>query len=199
MDRNQASGTTLDTRTFAFLAEAMSFVAGGEWPAQPDLCRVTKEVGLLARELMHHRGGKRLVIRDYGVYVRALSVAAEVAKFEVLRGTEGADASRRARQGEWPLDPVVGVPEFFERVRDELARARAKYPGNVLVLAALTEELGELAEAVGDAEMLPPTSPGREGAELAVHEEAVQVAAMACRLATEGDSGFPYEPSRVWS
>ncbi len=191
MDRDQEPGNTLGVRTSAFLAEAFSFVAGGEWPAAPDLRRVTQEVGLLARELLHNRGGKRLVVRDYGVYVRALQVAAEVAKFEAIR------TAKRVGGG-WP-GAALAVPQFFERVREELGRARAKFPGNALVLAALTEELGELAEAVGDAEFLPPTSPGREGAELAVHEEAVQVAAMACRLATEGDSGFPYEPSRVWS
>lgn len=190
MDRDQASGGTLDVRTAAFLAEAMSFVAGGEWPARPDLRRVTQEVGLLARELLHLRGGKRLVIRDYGVYVRALSVAAEAAKFE---------ATRTAAAAVNPLLAMAAVPDFMERVREELARARAKYPGNVLMLAALTEELGELAEAVGDAELLLPYSPGREGAELAVHEEAVQVAAMACRVATEGDSAFTYSPERVWS
>lgn len=191
MDRVQEPGNTLGVRTSAFLAEALSFVAGGEWPAQPDLRRITQEVGLLARELMHHRGGKRLVIREYGVYVRALQVAAEVAKFEAVRQVCHVG-------GGWP-DARMAVPQFFERVSEELGRARAKFPGNTLMLAALTEELGELAEAVGDAELLPPTSPGREGAELAVHEEAVQVAAMACRLATEGDSGFPYEPARVWS
>lgn len=64
--------------------------------------------------------------------------------------------------------------EFFLEAEREFFRARAKFPpaGN---LVALIEEVGELAKA------LQEESPER------VAEEAVQVAAMAARLALEMD------------
>lgn len=58
----------------------------------------------------------------------------------------------------------------------EVLRGRKKFPGNRFMLAALAEEIGELAEAMvkGDAE--------------AIHREALQVAAVAIRIAEEGDA-----------
>ena len=57
----------------------------------------------------------------------------------------------------------------------ELLRGRTKFPGSRFMLAALVEEVGELAEAIfaGNAK--------------AIREEAVQVAAVAIRIAEEGD------------
>jgi len=55
----------------------------------------------------------------------------------------------------------------------ELARARAKFPGNRFLLAALCEELGELAEAVA------------HGNKAEIRTEAVQVACVAIRIAEE--------------
>lgn len=57
----------------------------------------------------------------------------------------------------------------------ELTRARAKFPSPAGSLAALTEEVGELAKAMLD-------EPRHR-----VCEEAIQVAVMAIRVATEGD------------
>jgi hypothetical protein len=67
---------------------------------------------------------------------------------------------------------------FETMVRDELARARAKFPGqNVYkLLAAAMEELGETSQA---------TLKG-EGAQR-IREEACQVAAMAFRIALDCD------------
>lgn len=79
---------------------------------------------------------------------------------------------------------------FDADVSAELARARAKFPGNTLQLAALSEEVGELAKALLDHRS------GKGTAE-EVYAEAVQVAAMACRVAVEGDSTFPYDPAQV--
>lgn len=83
-------------------------------------------------------------------------------------------------------------PVNFERVvyciQTELRFARQKFPGNKLMLAALVEEVGELSKALID------HSRGKDTASH-VFEEAVQVAAMAIRLAQEGDSEFPYESS----
>lgn len=73
--------------------------------------------------------------------------------------------------------------EFLNHVRDEVARARSKFPDNNLMLAALTEEVGELAQA------MLKVACGKWDAQR-VYEEAVQVAAMAARVATEGDKSF---------
>lgn len=63
-------------------------------------------------------------------------------------------------------------------VKMELDRARAKHPENKHMLAALMEEVGELAKALleGDDEY---------------YTEAIQVACVAIRIATEGDPSFP--------
>lgn len=67
---------------------------------------------------------------------------------------------------------------FLVEVLEEVARARTKFPSSNLKLAALTEEVGELAKAMLD-----------EPAEN-VRKEAVQVAAMALRVAIDGDRSF---------
>ncbi len=75
--------------------------------------------------------------------------------------------------------------EVDARIKAELAYARKKFPHNTHMLAALTEEVGELAKALLEHHRgeLP-----RED----VLSEAVQVAAMAIRVATEGDASFNY-------
>ncbi|WP_336801445.1 hypothetical protein [Kaistia sp. MMO-174] len=60
----------------------------------------------------------------------------------------------------------------------ELVRARAKFPGKNVTLAALMEEVGELATATFEE--------GRER----VRKEAVQVAVMAMRMVLDGDHTF---------
>ena len=62
----------------------------------------------------------------------------------------------------------------------EVMRARAKFPGNEHLLAALTEEVGELAQA-----MLQ----GKPRDE--IEKEAIQVACVAIRIVEEGDGEFP--------
>lgn len=64
---------------------------------------------------------------------------------------------------------------FLEQVAAELKRARTKFPSSRHSMTALMEEVGELAKAMLD------ESPER------VYAEAVQVAAMAARVAEEGD------------
>lgn len=73
--------------------------------------------------------------------------------------------------------------QFLDDVGDEIARARKLFPSSRLVLAALTEEVGELAQA------MLKVAAGKWDARR-VYEEAVQVAAMAARVATEGDPSF---------
>lgn len=64
---------------------------------------------------------------------------------------------------------------FLDAVFREVDFAREKFPSSECSLAALTEEVGELAQACMD-----------ESAD-AIFAEAVQVAAMALRVAVEGD------------
>ena len=74
----------------------------------------------------------------------------------------------------------------MKMITDELAAAREAFPGKTHMLAALLEEVGELAQAMIQHDRKQGTS---------VHEvlrEAVQVAAMAIRLAVEGDDNFLY-------
>jgi len=64
-------------------------------------------------------------------------------------------------------------------VAAEVMRARIKFPGNRFLLAALTEEVGELARA------LLQKKPKDE-----LERECLQVAALAVRLCEEGDAAF---------
>jgi NTP pyrophosphatase (non-canonical NTP hydrolase) len=68
--------------------------------------------------------------------------------------------------------------EFESMVRDELARARCKFPdqGALTLMAAAIEEVGETSQAI-----LQGQGPKR------VREEAAQVAVMAFRIALDCD------------
>ena len=77
--------------------------------------------------------------------------------------------------------------QFHEELRatalpallSECMHAKLKFPGNRYLLAALTEEVGELAQA-----LLQKQGPER------VREEALQVACVTLRIAIEGDATF---------
>lgn len=77
---------------------------------------------------------------------------------------------------------------IFNAILKELEFARNKFPGNKHMLAALFEETGELAQALID------HSRG-EVPSKSVFDEAIQVAAMAIRIAAEGSEEFPYKYS----
>lgn len=82
--------------------------------------------------------------------------------------------------GEFNRAVVDGLDiESRVHLADELIAARAKFPGNRLLLAALTEEAGELAKALLQ----------RAGREKIQHE-ALQVACVAMRIYEEGDATF---------
>lgn len=76
----------------------------------------------------------------------------------------------------------VGVLDdaFILDLTEAIKKARRKFPGRNLTIVALAEEFGELAKASMD-----------EG-KGAVWKEAVQVAVMAMRMATEGDHSVEY-------
>lgn len=67
----------------------------------------------------------------------------------------------------------------LERLDDEVAYARQKFPGTRFLLAALMEEVGELAQAY-----LQKQEPEQ------IRREALQVACVAMRIFEEGDSAF---------
>lgn len=68
----------------------------------------------------------------------------------------------------------------------ELMGAKAKFPTNEFLLPALVEEVGELAKA-----MMEHTRGTGEAQR--VFDEAIQVAAMAIRIAEEGSSEMAYK------
>jgi hypothetical protein len=88
------------------------------------------------------------------------------------------------REGDLASPPVdeaePSTSAFLCEVEAELARARFKFPSPFGCLAALTEEVGEVAQAV-------LKHAAGKGGKQHIYEEAVQVAAMAARVATEGD------------
>jgi NTP pyrophosphatase (non-canonical NTP hydrolase) len=74
----------------------------------------------------------------------------------------------------------------MKMITDELVAARTAFPGTTHMLAALVEEVGEVAQAMMHHDL-------KQG--IGVHEvlrEAVQVGCMAIRLAVEGDDNFLY-------
>jgi len=75
----------------------------------------------------------------------------------------------------------------FVMIRDELVASREAFPETTHKLAALMEEVGELAQAM----MHHDRKLGISTQE--VLREAVQVATVALRIAVEGDDNFLYE------
>lgn len=88
------------------------------------------------------------------------------------------------------LDLLTSTSDALTDVRCELSRARAKFPGTPDLLPALMEEVGELAQIM----MHQKHEPEKGATNYGVYEEAIQVACVAIRLATEGTDGFPYKP-----
>ena len=74
---------------------------------------------------------------------------------------------------------IITTGNAFRAVNDEVIRARNKFPSNQHLLAALVEEVGELAK-----ELLENGNTDHSRA------EAMQVACVAIRIMTEGDSDF---------
>lgn len=77
-------------------------------------------------------------------------------------------------------------------IEAELDRDRRLFPSNVDVLPALTEEVGELNRAL----IQQKHEPHKGKTDRDVYKEAVQVAARAIRVASEGDPNFPYDPAK---
>lgn len=81
--------------------------------------------------------------------------------------------------------------EFLFLLVAEVQKARAKFPQPEYTMTALTEEVGELARAcLHQVQASEPTPYARDN----ILKEAVQVAAVAMRLATEGDQSLSLDP-----
>lgn len=78
---------------------------------------------------------------------------------------------------------------FVSELLDQVRKARAKFPQPNPTVAALTEEVGELAQA------LLHIREGKHNDWWRVWDEAIQVACMALRAATEGDPTIGATPT----
>jgi hypothetical protein len=87
-----------------------------------------------------------------------------------------------------PRDYRAATAFALNDLADELGRARRKFPACEHTYAALLEELGELANAF--IEHKCGHAPARN-----VRAEALQVACVAVRIATEGDTAYSLAPS----
>lgn len=83
------------------------------------------------------------------------------------------------------LNSADGI--IISMVRGELDAARKQFPETTHMLAALTKNVGELAQAMMEHD--------RDSSQTTqqVLREAVQVATMAIRIAAEGDENFVYQ------
>lgn len=76
----------------------------------------------------------------------------------------------------------------------EIKRAREKFPSNEDLLPALTEEVGELSQAL----IQQKHEPIKGIKNCDVFDEAIQTACVAIRIATEGEPNFPlYKPKEA--
>lgn len=89
-----------------------------------------------------------------------------------------------------PVEPTH-IIEAITDVEMEIDRAINKFPGNKYNFAALLEEVGELSQALmehsrtgGKDERFTPAF---------IYKEAVQVAAMAIRIAVQGSHEYKYK------
>lgn len=76
---------------------------------------------------------------------------------------------------------------IISMIMGELDAARSQFPDSTHMLAALVEEVGEVAKALMEHDRNQGTSVQE------VMRECVQVATMAIRIATEGDENFLYQ------
>lgn len=87
---------------------------------------------------------------------------------------------------------------IFEAVLNEVSSARDKFPNDKHRLHALTEECGEVTQAM----LNQYHASGKTGYTDKVHEdynikvrkELIQTMAMCVRVLTEGDPDFPFSP-----
>ncbi len=79
------------------------------------------------------------------------------------------------------------IQDFLVATAEEIDAAQEKFPSNKHQLAALGEEVGELFNAMLEYDSGNPTVDVEH-----IVAEAIQVAAMAARVALEGDASFKH-------
>jgi NTP pyrophosphatase (non-canonical NTP hydrolase) len=99
------------------------------------------------------------------------------------------------------IDITQGPQDLtIQAIKAEVTRARLKFPGNDVMLAALSEEHGELANALLELRFATIAKQPKYYLDRLrdnVQKEAIQVAAVAIRILEDGDSSFPeYLPTR---
>lgn len=77
--------------------------------------------------------------------------------------------------------------KFMDAIEFQLDIARTKFPNNKHQFAALSEEFGEVANALLERDY-------GNALDRDVWNECAQAAAMCMRVAVEGDKSFKYEP-----
>lgn len=135
--------------------------------------RMTCALGFLARALLQ---GKDADARLYAISIGGYA----------LRFMEEAWSTPR------PTAPILAGT--LHAVAVEVERARAKFPSNRHMFAALAEEVGELADVLNQAEDKPGD---RKRLTADLTKEAMQVACVAARLIDEGDVEFDHEPEQA--
>jgi len=88
---------------------------------------------------------------------------------------------------------MKSVVDVLHDLELELLAANKKFPGNDDNFMALTEEFGELAQALIQQKHEPVK--GKDDAD--IYTEAIQTACVALKIAMSGDSNFPdYDPDK---
>lgn len=83
---------------------------------------------------------------------------------------------------------MLDIKAVLKEVEGEIAFARKKFPYTNDIVLALMEEVGELSQAL----LQQKYEHLRQVSDVDVYKEAIQVAAMALRIASEGVPDFPY-------
>ena len=87
---------------------------------------------------------------------------------------------------------AICLAKFMNDVVEEVDRAREKFPSNKHMIGAFHEEVGEVAKAMLERDYCDGELVTLE-LDQEVYTECVQAAAMACRLALEGDPDYQYQ------
>lgn len=116
-------------------------------------------------------------------------ISSKVGRTDLSLVDEAVSPSERKSDEEVDMDRFDQDMAFMFDVKAEATTARTKFP-NTDLAHAMTEEFGEVIKALMDQKQKDKVSSSD------IYKECVQAAAMAMRLATEGDPCFPkYKPN----
>ena len=86
------------------------------------------------------------------------------------------------------------LAQIIEAVEKELSSARAKFPGNKMMLMALTEEHREVVKAMLDQYHAKDIHSNMKALDEEIRKELIQTISMCIRVLQEGDADFSYQP-----